>query len=221
MAELGAGLTIQNGPFKYNQNTDKHPRGQKLSGNANRVQEIRPQMFPFLPVQPPLPTPTPMSSIVQSFNLNELKLKAISGRRNGNGNVVGSPLNLLDNLRVYDAMVMDEIDQNIVYADKMNLDSMGDVEKWREHQFSSRHSGSIWAPSGFHDTSMKSRSSAGRAPTDDSSMSSMQEPMNTDFNSSQPNNDYFNQHMDRQEYLEKDLKVKKNKATEDLKDLSL
>jgi hypothetical protein len=85
---LGPGLTIQKGPFKYDKNK-RHYKGQNLSGNANRDQWMHPQMFPFHPVQPSLPTPTQMSSIVEPFNPEQIRQSHVAGRRRANVRDVG------------------------------------------------------------------------------------------------------------------------------------
>lgn len=76
---LGPGLCFQKGPFKTKKNEGRY-KGQTLSGNANRDQWMHPQMFPFHPVQPPLPTPTRMSSIVEPFNPEQMKQKMTPNR---------------------------------------------------------------------------------------------------------------------------------------------
>lgn len=85
---LGPGLTVQKGPFKYDKNKN-HYKGQNLSGNANRDQWMHPQMFPFHPVQPSLPTPTQMSSIVEPFNPEQIRQSHVAGRRRANVRDVG------------------------------------------------------------------------------------------------------------------------------------
>ncbi len=76
---LGPGLCFQKGPFKTRKNENRY-KGQTLSGNANRDQWMHPQMFPFKAVQPPLPTPTRMASIVEPFNPEQMKQKMTPNR---------------------------------------------------------------------------------------------------------------------------------------------
>ena len=77
---LGPGLCIQRGPSKLQNNVARY-KGQVLNGNANRDQWMHPQMFPFKPVQPCLPTPTKMESVVEKYNPGNVKQKRIPGRR--------------------------------------------------------------------------------------------------------------------------------------------
>ena len=86
---LGPGLCFQKGPFKTKKNEGRY-KGQTLSGNANRDQWMHPQMFPFHPIQPSLPTPTRMSSIVEPFNPEQMKQKFTPNRPIG-ATSIGAP----------------------------------------------------------------------------------------------------------------------------------
>jgi len=80
---LGAGLTFQQGPFKYKKNEQAPVQrvpwkgggvasgGQGHAGHGNYQQWMNPASFPMEMVQPPLPTPSRFASIVSTQDIFE------------------------------------------------------------------------------------------------------------------------------------------------------